>query len=59
MGRDPNNLEMILLRQKAGQQLKDSTKVIEFPQNKSFMEQVELMKKSGDIVDVDDINYWS
>ena len=56
MGREPNNLEMILLRQKAGQQLKDSTKVIEFPQNKSFMEQVEAMKKSGDIVDVDDIN---
>jgi hypothetical protein len=51
MGRDPNNLEMILLRQKAGQQLKDSTKVIEFPQKESFMKQVEAMKRSGDIVD--------
>ncbi len=55
MGRDPNNLEMILLRQKAGQQLKDSSKIINFPQNKSFMEQVEAMKKSGDIVDKDNI----
>ena len=27
MGRDPNNLEMILLRQKAGQLFKDSNKV--------------------------------
>jgi hypothetical protein len=51
MGRDPNNLEMILLRQKAGQQLKDSTKVIECPQKESFMKQVEAMKRSGDIVD--------
>ena len=51
MGRDPNNLEMILLKQKAGQLLKDSNKVINFPQKKSFMEQVEAMKKSGDIVD--------
>jgi len=51
MGREPNNLEMILLRQKAGQQLKDSTKVIEFPQKESFMKQVEAMKRSGDIVD--------
>ena len=32
MGRDPNNLEMILLRQKAGQLLKDSNKVIPFKQ---------------------------
>ena len=30
MGRDPNNLEMILIRQKAGQQLKDSEKIIQF-----------------------------
>ena len=51
MGRDPNNLEMIILRQKAGQLLKDSNKVIEFPQKESFMKQVELMKRSGDIVD--------
>jgi len=55
MGRDPNNLEMILLRQKAGQLLKDSNKVINFPQKESFMKQVEAMKRSGDIVDVDDI----
>ena len=51
MGRDPNNLEMILLRQKAGQLLKDSNKVINFPQKESFMKQVEAMKRSGDIVD--------
>ena len=56
MGRDPNNLEMILLRQKAGQLLKDSNKVINFPQKESFMKQVEAMKKSGDLVDVEDIN---
>ncbi len=55
MGRDPNNLEMILLKQKAGQLLKDSNKVINFPQKKSFMEQVEAMKKSGDIVDKDNM----
>ena len=30
MGRDPNNLEMLLIRQKAGQLLKDSNKVINF-----------------------------
>jgi len=42
---------MILLKQKAGQLLKDSNKVIEFPQKESFMKQVEAMKKSGDIVD--------
>ena len=51
MGRDPNNLEMIILRQKAGQLLKDSNKVINFPQKESFMKQVEAMKRSGDIVD--------
>jgi len=55
MGRDPNNLEMILLRQKAGQLLKDSNKVIPFKQKRSFAEEIEAMKKSGDIVDVDDI----
>jgi hypothetical protein len=55
MGRDPNNLEMIILRQKAGQLLKDSNKVIQFPQKRSFAEEIELMKRSGDIVDVDDI----
>ena len=56
MGRDPNNLEMILLRQKAGQQLKDSTKVIPFKQKRSFAEEIDAMKKSGDLVDVEDIN---
>ena len=56
MGREPNNLEMILLRQKAGQQLKDSTKVIPFQQKRSFAEEIEAMKKSGDIVDAEDIN---
>ena len=50
MGRDPNNLEMILIKQKAGQLLKDSNKVIQFPQKESFMQQVERMKRSGDIV---------
>ena len=53
MGREPNNLEMILIRQKAGQQLKDSNKIIQFPQKSTFMEQVEAMKKSGDLVDED------
>jgi 5'-3' exonuclease len=55
MGRDPNNLEMILLRQKAGQQLKDSTKVIPFKQKRSFAEEIDAMKKSGDLVDEDNI----
>ena len=55
MGRDPNNLEMILLRQKAGQLFKDSNKVINFPQKRSFAEEIELMKRSGDIVDEDNI----
>jgi hypothetical protein len=55
MGRDPNNLEMILLRQKAGQLFKDSNKVINFPQKESFMKQVEAMKRSGDLVDEDNI----
>ena len=53
MGRDPNNLEMLLIRQQAGKLLKDSNKVIQFPQKSTFMEQVEAMKKSGDIVDED------
>ena len=55
MGRDPNNLEMILLRQKAGQLFKDSTKVIPFKQKRSFAEEIEAMKKSGDLVDEDNI----
>jgi hypothetical protein len=55
MGRDPNNLEMIILKQKAGQLLKDSNKVINFPQKRSFAEEIELMKKSGDLVDKDNI----
>ena len=55
MGRDPNNLEMILIRQKAGQLLKDSNKVIQFPQKESFMQQVERMKKSGDIVNLNNL----
>jgi hypothetical protein len=55
MGRDPNNLEMILLRQKAGQLFKDSNKVINFPQKRSFKEEIEAMKKSGDIVDEKDM----
>ena len=55
MGRDPNNLEMILLRQKAGQLFKDSNKVINFPQKRSFKEEIEAMNKSGDIVDEKDM----
>ncbi len=55
MGRDPNNLEMILLRQKAGQLFKDSNKVIPFKQKRSFAEEIDAMKKSGDLVDEDNI----
>ena len=51
----PNNLEIIILRQKAGQLLKDSNKVIQFPQKRSFKEEIEAMKKSGDLVDEDNI----
>ena len=55
MGRDPNNLEMILLRQKAGQLFKDSNKVIPFKQKRSFAEEIDAMKKSGDLVDEDNM----
>ena len=55
MGRDPNNLEMILIKQKAGQLLKDSNKIINFPQKRSFKEEIEAMKKSGDLVDEKDM----
>mgnify|MGYP003147209989 FL=1 len=55
MGRDPNNLEMILIKQKAGQQLKDSQKIIQFPQKRSFAEEIEAMKKSGDLADVNNL----
>jgi hypothetical protein len=55
MGREPNNLEMLLIKQKAGQLLKDSNKVIPFKYKRNFAEEIEAMKKSGDIVDVDDI----
>ena len=53
MGREPNNLEMLLIRQQAGQQLKNSNKIIQFPQKRSFIEEIEAMKKSGDLVDKD------
>ena len=55
MGREPNNLEMLLIKQKAGQLLKDSNKVIPFKYKRNFAEEIEAMKKSGDIVDVDNI----
>ena len=55
MGRDPNNLEMILIKQKAGQLLKESNKVINFPQKRSFKEEIEAMKRSGDIVNPNDL----
>ena len=55
MGRDPNNLEMILLRQKAGQLFKDSNKVIPFKPKRSFAEEIDAMKKSGDLVDEDNM----
>ena len=55
MGRDPNNLEMILIKQQAGKLLKDSNKIINFPQKRSFAEEIEAMKKSGDLVDTDNM----
>jgi len=55
MGRDPNNLEMLLIKQQAGKLLKDSNKIINFPQKRSFAEEIKAMKKSGDIVDTDNM----
>ena len=47
MGRNPNNLEMILLRQKAGQQLKDSSKIINFPASSSATYHILLFTTAG------------
>ena len=47
--REPNNLEMILIRQEAGNKAKDAAKVIEVDFGKPFNEEIEAMIKSGDV----------
>ena len=48
-GRDPENLEMILIRQEAGNKAKEADKVIEVQVGKSFDEEVDDLIKSGDV----------
>jgi hypothetical protein len=48
-GRDPENLEMILIRQEAGNKAKEADKVIEVQFGKSFGEEVNDLIKSGDV----------
>ena len=47
--REPNNLEMILIRQEAGKKAVDANKVIEVNFGKPFNEEIEAMIKSGDV----------
>ena len=47
--REPNNLEMILIRQEAGNKAKDAAKVIEVDFGKPFSKEIEAMIKSGDV----------
>jgi len=47
--REPNNLEMILIRQEAGNKAKDAAKVIEVDFGKPFNKEIEAMIKSGDV----------
>jgi hypothetical protein len=48
-GRDPENLEMILIRQEAGNKAKEADKVIEVQFGKPFSEEVNDLIKSGDV----------
>ena len=48
-GRDPENLEMILIRQEAGNKAKEADKVIEVQFGKPFGEEVDELIKSGDV----------
>ena len=48
-GREPNNLEMILIKQEAGNKAKDANKAIEVQFGKSFGEEVTDLIKSGDV----------
>ena len=48
-GREPNNLEMILIKQEAGNKAKDANKVIEVQFGKPFGEEVDELIKSGDV----------
>jgi len=47
--REPNNLEMILIRQEAGNKARDAAKVIEVDFGKPFSKEIEAMIKSGDV----------
>ena len=48
-GREPNNLEMILIRQEAGSKAKDANKIIQFPYKKSFGQEVDEMIAKGEV----------
>ena len=48
-GREPNNLEMILIKQEAGNKAKDANKVIEVQFGRPFGEEVNKLIESGDV----------
>ena len=47
--REPNNLEMILIRQEARNKAIDANKVIDVKFGKPFSKEIEAMIKSGDV----------
>jgi len=48
-GREPENLEMILIRQEAGNKAKEADKVVEVQFGKPFGEEVNKLIESGDV----------
>jgi len=49
MGKNPEGLDLIKIKQEARQKLIDQNKVIEFPQKRSFGEEVDQMIKKGEV----------
>jgi len=49
MGKNPEGLDLIKIRQEARQKLIDQNKVIEFPQKRSFGEEVDQMIAKGEV----------
>ncbi len=48
-GRDPENLEMILIRQEAGNKAREADKVIDVQFGRPFGEEVNKLIESGDV----------
>ena len=48
-GREPENLEIILIRQEAGNKAKEADKVVEVQFGKPFGEEVNKLIESGDV----------